>query len=227
MISTKLRDSVSEAGKMLGQSIKKSMPTYIIYATVESVDEQAMTIDAVVDGDQVFSDIDLNVFPNSGNSITLIPAIESLVVLGFIEGFAEQPFIIRPTKVDKIIIRNENQTESEIIITNDSISIKREESIWQIEGNKISLSSELIELNGGNNNGLIFVDELTSSLNDLVREINNAIQVFNPHTHNIQITGTAGPYPVTATGTITPPTSNMSNTSEFDKANYENTKITQ
>lgn len=66
-------------------------------------------------------------------------------------------------------------------------------------------------INGGNNDGIIKINELTQKLNDLVN-------AFNNHIHTI--TATVGATPVV--GTISAPTPQAQN---FNKTYYENDKI--
>lgn len=210
-------EDMANVGAQLGKAITKSRITSVVMADVGSVDEEARTIDAIVDVDQVFSDISLDIFTNGGNSIYLIPAVGSLVVLGFIEGFTEMPVLLKTTKVDKIVVSNEQQDDSYIQILNDSIEVKRGSSVWRIENGKISLSSDLTEINGGGNDGMVLINELTSSLNNFVSQVGNMVSVFNAHVHT-----SAAPGSPTST-TVTP----MTNPSQFNKSDYENTKVTQ
>lgn len=73
-----------------------------------------------------------------------------------------------------------------------------------------------ITLNGGDNNGLVKIKELTQKLNELV-------QKFNTHTHSIPALNVSlAPSPSTATGTTAVPNGTAST---FDQNYYENTKI--
>lgn len=69
-----------------------------------------------------------------------------------------------------------------------------------------------IVINGGNNHGLVNIDDLTQKLNELVN-------TFNSHTHNVETTGTAE----AQSGTSAVPSTVAS---QFDKSFYEDTNIT-
>lgn len=76
-----------------------------------------------------------------------------------------------------------------------------------------------IVINGGKNDGLINICELTDKLNNLVDEVNALKDKFNGHTHTG--TGYAG-----AALTINAPTSKASAATKFSKDDYEDTLIT-
>lgn len=220
-LTTSFEDSAASFGEELANRVRDILPNFIVIATVESVDEEAKTLDAVVDNDKVFSDISLDVFPNGGNSVYLIPKVGSMIILGFIEGFAEDPFVIKTTAIEKLIISNEQSENSTILVENDYIEVIRGESIWRIEDGKISLSAELTEFNGGANDGMIKIHELTEKLNALVAD-------FNAHNHSIP----SGAVLVAAQGGVSNPTpiqltAPTPTTDNFVESDYENTAITQ
>ena len=70
---------------------------------------------------------------------------------------------------------------------------------------------DTITINGGEFGGLIKIQELTNKLNALVQE-------FNSHTHTVATTGTAAAQSGTASATT-------GQVSEFNKSDYEDTKI--
>lgn len=203
----------AEFGAKMGDERRVSL----VIATVSAVDEEAKTLEAVVDNDRVFSDINLNVFPNGGNSLYIIPSVDSLVVLGFIEGYSEVPVLIKATKIDKMVVSNvagtEEEGESTISFDKDAVEIIRGTSSWRIEKNKISFTADKIEMDGGENGGLVLVDGVTTALNNLVTQVGNMCTVFNAHTHGAQ--------------GASPPDTPMTAPSQFNKGDYENTKITQ
>lgn len=211
--------NIDEAAKQVGQGFarlfREYQPTYIVIGQVVTVDEDTKTIEAIVDDNKLFSDIQLDVVPNGGNSLYLVPALDSIVMLGFIEGFPEEPFLLKTTKIDKIIIYNENEQESSIVINNDIVQVTRGSSVWMIEDGKVSVQSDLIEMNGGNNGGLVKIENL---LND----INKNISIFNSHTHGGVVTSVVGE----ATGIIGNSQPASSRQSSLDKSNIEDTKVT-
>jgi len=80
----------------------------------------------------------------------------------------------------------------------------------QIDSITLDVDNKMI-INGGNNDGIIKINELTQKLNDLVNAFNNHIHIT---------TATVGATP--AVGTISAPTPQAQN---FNKTYYENDKI--
>lgn len=79
-----------------------------------------------------------------------------------------------------------------------------------------------IEINSGQNGGLINISELTDKLNNLVDEVNDLKEKFNSHTHIVNTTGTAA----AQSGTAATTTSLAGAATRFNKDDYEDTKIT-
>ena len=83
------------------------------------------------------------------------------------------------------------------------------------EVEKITIDCETeIVINGGNNDGLIKIKELTDKLNGLVK-------TFNSHTHSGSFEGTIGGAPATGTLTLT----NATTASSFRQSDYEDAKV--
>lgn len=210
-------DECARLGAEFGTKMNDGERVSLVIATVSAIDEDAKTLEAVVDNDRIFSDISLNIFPNGGNSLYIIPSVNSLVVLGFIESYSEVPVLIKATKIDKMVVSNvagtEEEGESTISFDKDAVEIIRGTSSWRIEKNKISFTADKIEMDGGENGGLVLVDGVTTALNNLVTQVGNMCTVFNAHTHGAQ--------------GASPPATPMTAPSQFNKGDYENTKITQ
>lgn len=75
---------------------------------------------------------------------------------------------------------------------------------------------EKIQLNGGNNDGLVKINELTNKLNALV-------QAFNSHTHTVSGTCTVADVPGTIAGTAL---ATSGQASQFNASDYKDDKIT-
>lgn len=71
---------------------------------------------------------------------------------------------------------------------------------------------ETIQINGGNNGGLV-------NINDLVNKLNTLVDAFNNHTHQVTTSGSA----TTQTGVSMAP---LVPAQKFIKADFEDTKIT-
>lgn len=81
----------------------------------------------------------------------------------------------------------------------------------EVEKITIDCNGDII-INGGNNDGIIKIKELTQKLNNLVN-------TFNSHVHQVSTTGTAA----AQTGTAAAVTAKAS---KFNQSDYEDTKVT-
>ena len=79
-------DECARLGAEFGTKMNDGKRVSLVIATVSAIDEDAKTLEAVVDNDRIFSDISLNIFPNGGNSLYIIPSVNSLVVLDYHAG---------------------------------------------------------------------------------------------------------------------------------------------
>ncbi len=75
----------------------------------------------------------------------------------------------------------------------------------------LTIDKEGFVFNGGENKGMVKIEELTNKLNDLV-------QKFNSHTHSVATTGTAAAQTGTATATVT-------RANPFNVNDFENKKV--
>lgn len=104
----------------------------------------------------------------------------------------------------------------EVEIDPHNLSVKFGDTTLENDG-------KVIKFNGGDNKGLINIEDLTSKLNNLVNEVNQLRTVFNTHTHSVTTTGTS----VAQTGIASPTTSPVTTpVSSFNVNDYEDTKIT-
>lgn len=87
----------------------------------------------------------------------------------------------------------------------------------------ISMFSDIesMVIDGGENLGLVKIQDLTSKLNELVKTVNDLIAKFNTHTHQVTTTGSA----TTQTGTTVKPGTEVTKAKEFNKSDYENEKF--
>lgn len=92
------------------------------------------------------------------------------------------------------------------------------------EVDKVELTCEGdVIINGGNNDGLVMINELTEKLNGLKDTVNEIVNAFNSHQHTVETSGSA----TAQMGTAAPVTSQVMQAKAFDKSDYENTRIKQ
>lgn len=161
-------------------------------ATVKSVDDTTCTIDL---GGMELTDVRLRSVVNDDKGRLLVtPKVGSRVLVGDLSnGACRDLAVLRFAEVDKV----------EITIGDSSITIE----------------SGKIEMNGGNNDGLINIADLTDKLNALVDWCAN-------HTHSGVVTAVSGGSGAPAVGTIGNTATPTSQPQKFEKTNYEDTTIT-
>lgn len=160
-------------------------------ATVKSVDGHTCTI-AI--GDMELTNVRLrSVINTETDKVIITPAVGSVVLVADLSGLDYRELVVlgysEPQKVD--------------------ISIGQ---------TTISIDSDGVAMNGGNLDGLVKIEALTSKLNDLVGWCKN-------HTHGGVITavsGGSGAPAIGTTGNSAPPTTQPAN---FSQTDYEDTNI--
>jgi len=116
--------------------------------------------------------------------------------------------IIYPVENSYVLVTN---------IDNDKYYVSQ---FSQIEKITIDVNSNIV-INGGKNEGLVKIKELTNKLNALKTTLNDLISAYNSHTHSVSTTGTAA----AQTGTAAEIVSKVLQAESFNKTDYENTKI--
>lgn len=155
----------------------------LLTGKVESVDGETCTVTV---GELKLTDVRLRSVVNGKDSKLLItPEADSYVTLIDLSGELRDLMVIGYSEIKSIDIEGSGDIN---INCNGTITF-----------------------NGGDNNGLVNIKELTNKLNKLV-------QKFNGHTHSVSTAGTA----VAQEGTAAPVTSQAST---FNKSDYEDTKI--
>ena len=116
----------------------------------------------------------------------------------------------------KILVTPE--TGSYVLVADLSGDFSQLAVVGYSEVEKIEVDADNIVFNGGDNNGLVKIKELTDRLNELV-------DAFNQHTHTGEFEGTIGG--AAATGSIsTIPTTQQHPHFNYETDKYEDDKIT-
>lgn len=228
IISGEFESEIMDAGRELGAAIRNSITVSNVLGTVTEVDEENFVFNIEVDDDTAFEGINATLYPGNICSIYLMPTVGSIVVVGFIENSMECPYLIKATQIDKIVIVNENTENSRIEITETAISVIRDKSSCVFTNEEVTLNAENININanekivfnGGDNSGLVLVNELTDALNGLVDDIKSMADTFDNHTH-------IGKDSMGGAITADPPTSPMTPPGSFSAGDYTNESIEQ
>lgn len=184
----KFDTAMQEIGNNFSMIISERIPVSLMYGEVISVDMDANTFDISTLEDSEIRDIPLTGVQGAETSVLVTPLIGSLVVVGFVQNDPSLTFPILFTQLDK----------ADITIGNSTVSI----------------TGDKIVLNGGDS-PLIYIEQLTSKLNDLVSTVNDIISTFNKHTHIVPQGTSDMPLPK-ITGTA----------NNFDETDYQDEKIT-
>ena len=99
------------------------------------------------------------------------------------------------------------------VYAKEGITVVSEQTI------QIASTDSMVAINTGSNGGVIKIKELTDKLNKLVNEVDDLRSKYNGHTHNGVAAG--------GLAVTTSPTTSvqLSPITEFNKADYENTKF--
>ncbi len=121
--------------------------------------------------------------------------------------------VVTPTKDSVIIVCEINKADSFVSMYSEieSISVKIGSSTLFIKDGEVTI-------NGGDNEGLVKVKELTERLNKVERAFNNFLTEYKLHNHTVSI-------PNATTLVMTPPSTQM-NVMETQQSQLENTKVT-
>lgn len=184
----KFETAMQEIGNSLSIAISEMRPISLMYGEVISVNIEEKTFDLSTLEDSEIRDIPLTGVQGIETSTIVTPTIGSLVIIGFVQNDPSLAFPILFTQLDK----------ADITIGNSTISI----------------TNDKIVLNGGDS-PVIYIEQLTSKLNDLVSTVNDIISTFNNHTH------------IVPQGTSDMPSSKITGTAkDFDETDYQDEKIT-
>ena len=177
--------TLAEAIQMLAL---KGSEIYCKICTVDAVDRTARTVD-YTPIDEGAPLVGVNLQANQGGEAGIVPfpAVGSYVVVAFIS-----PSVAVTVLCEEIDTLQINIGRSSATITAEGIDAA-------VGDTTVRITAEGITFNGGKLGGLVVIEKLTQTINDL-------IQAFNTHTHvlpigSVAVTGTAtaqsNPAPVT------------------------------
>lgn len=161
------------------------------WGTVSDVDEPSRTCTVVID-DQPYADVLLYAITDKKlKGFCFIPKTDSTVLVSRIAG-SNMMFVAMFSQVDKVLL--------------------------SVGETQIEVGADEITFNGGENDGLVKIKELTEKVNAL-------IDTFNAHVHSgviVGVSGGSGAPAVGASGNSTAPTATAT---KLNKSDYENEKI--
>ncbi|MCM1170320.1 MAG: hypothetical protein NC324_10345 [Bacteroides sp.] len=174
-------ENINKFWKNVSRKAKDLIPVQVFPAVVDSVDEGTRTCKVKVNDSVYFEDVRLYALvDDSLKGFCLLPAKDSTVLVGRIAN-SNELYVVSFSVVDKVL--GTIGDDVEVSMDKKSLSYKNDKVSLIIEGNKVSLDVDAdkdgIVLNGGSNNGLVKIKELTDKINELVDSFNN-------HTHTVK-----------------------------------------
>ncbi len=126
---------------------------YELYSgTVSAVDEDTLTMDVLINEDLLIPDVRLRSNIDTDVGMYVIPAVDSFVVIGKIDGGVDF-VLIKHSIIDKVIIKIGEMT--------------------------MECSEEGFVFNDGENDGLVKVADLVTKLNNLEGKVNDILQAVS------------------------------------------------
>ena len=115
--------------------------------TVQNIDEQNRSCEIKIDDDLTLFNCRLNaVLDSYQNHLLIVPKDQSAVAFICVDGKPTDPLIIAYSEIDKLLLQIENTT--------------------------LQIDKDKIEINGGDNKGLINIEDLVSHINTIEDDIN-------------------------------------------------------
>ncbi len=197
---------------IIRQLAKPDGETVALVCVVDEVDKTARTIDCTpINEGAPLLGVNLQANQEADYGVCVFPEKGSFVVVGFVADGAAG-----------IVLLTEKIESAEIVI-GDTSAVMDADGV-RIDTAKMSahINKEDIIFNGGGLDGLIVIQKLTDKLNELTQTVNDLITKYNGHIHTTTATVAIGPV-----GVISPTTSTATTAKQFNKSDYENTKIKQ
>lgn len=208
---------------------RELLPMQVFPALVKEVAEEERTCTVRVNDNVDFFDVRLYaVTDKSLKGFCLIPAIDSTVLVARIAN-GNDLYVCSFSEVDKVLGTIGEHTS--LIMEDEHLQLKTENVTVDISGDKVEVNAnkeEGIIINGGNNQGLVKIKELTGKINEFIDK-------FNQHTHqvdSITVPGNGLSAPTgggAVTGSATSTEGNVkapeNKASKLSQTDYEDTKV--
>jgi hypothetical protein len=131
------------------------------------------------------------------DNVLIVPRKDSYVMVTGVEGNAADKYVVGYSEVDRVSVK--------------------------IGDTSVDMDKDGIVFNGGDNKGMVKIEELTDKLNALKDTLNDLTNSYNTHTHVVNASVSIPN--ATATGTAIATTSQAQQAQAFDMSYYENDKV--
>ncbi|MDE7149610.1 MAG: hypothetical protein K2O01_04285 [Bacteroidales bacterium] len=240
-------ESVFQFWQNVTRKTKSLMPLQVFAAQVEEVDEKKRTCRVKINDGVSFEDVRLYGLTDEGlKGFCLIPKQDSMVLVSRIDN-GNELYVTMFSEVDKVLGTIGDKTEvaieeqslsykcdkTEITVKSAEVAAKIDGVKMEVKDNEIRVKAKKITFNDGANDGLVKINDLTAKINDFV-------DAFNNHTHEIPsikttVTGNTSnavlglPSTVTGSGTVSnvtvPPISETENANKLDAKSYKDENV--
>lgn len=235
-------ESVFKFWKNMERKTRELLPMQVFPAQVKEVAEEERTCIVRVNDNVDFFDVKLYaVTDKSLKGFCLIPAIDSTVLVARIAN-ANDLYVCSFSEVDKVLGTIGDKVEfsadkeslhykvdkTDMTVKSNDIQVKTEKVTFTVSDSKVTVDAEEFSFNGGNKGGLI-------NINDLTTKINEFIDKFNQHTHQVDsitvpgngLIAPTGGGNVTGSSTATEGNVKVSGSqvSKLNQTDYEDTKV--
>lgn len=193
-----------------------------VTVTVKSIDTNAGVANVYIyEGDATFAVPFITIGVGAG-VLSVIPTVGSLAAITYLNGNYDTPTFVAFESIDSVRFE---RSSTQLTLTIDPDDESKDEAVLTIGGSSIRINSDVIEMNGGDKEGLVIVGKLTDRLNKLQTEIDQIQAAIASHSHTYidSVGSSATPTPKTTTGT----TYNMVTLTQVKNDDYINDKITQ
>lgn len=199
---------MSNIREAIRELAKGSADVHSLICIVDAVDKEKRTVDcSPIDEGAPLLAVNLQANQESKHGIVIYPKVGSYVVVSFVaEGSAG-------------VVTLTDEIESvEVVIEQNKVMLNNEKATIQVGDDvSIEVANNGIVMNGGDFGGLIKIEELTKKINDLIDKFNN-------HTHNIPTIITNGSATTQTAVQVAVPAP-ISKAIKLNKADYENVKV--
>lgn len=143
----------------------------LLVGTVSAVDTEARTVDVEpINEDAPILSVNLQANQGATKGVVLFPRKGSYVAVAMLSGYAAG-VVVLTEDVESIEVNINDGTK--LVITEDGMSLNVKDGIT------LDIDDSAAVFNGGDLGGLINIEDLTSKLNNIEREINNLKTVFS------------------------------------------------
>ena len=211
-------ESIFKFWKNVERKAQELIPLQVFPAQVKEVDENNRTCTVRVNDNVDLYDVKLYAVTDKDlKGFCLLPAKDSQVLVARIAN-GNDLFVCSFSVVDKVIGTIGDHTS--LLVEDEHLLLETEKVTIDVAKDKVTVDAdkeEGIVINGGNNQGLVKIKELTDKINALVDSFNN-------HKHLIESIESKGAGGVATAEAVEVPAP-TAKAKSFDKSAYEDTKI--